>query len=89
MKLMWGCRLNDELDEKHCNCLRCKRDNSYLLKQHYRFDYNPLAQIDLTSISTVFQSYLDDERLCALKPCTPDPLDQKVSSLPIGLSGLL
>ena len=39
-----------------------------LLKQHCRFDYNPLAKLDLTSISTLFQSYLDDERLCAIKP---------------------
>ena len=29
-----------------------------ILKHHYRFDYNSLAKIDLTSISTAFQSYL-------------------------------
>ena len=75
-----------------------------ILKHHYRFDYNSLAKIDLTSISTAFQSYLNDERLCAINLITmkkrkkksppsgesnPGPLDQKVNSLPIGLPGLL
>ena len=49
-----------------------------LLKHHYRFDYNPLAKIDLTSISTAFQSYLNDERLCAINP---DYVEEKKKNL--------
>lgn len=52
-----------------------------ILKHHYRFDYNPLAKIDLTSISTAFQSYLNDERLCAINPDYDEEKKKKISAL--------
>ena len=52
-----------------------------LLKHHYRFDYNPLAKIDLTSISTAFQSYLNDERPCAINPDYDEEKKKKISAL--------